>query len=429
MSEALATSADLAVINRGETAVVVLPRLQLGPWRYSGLFLIVFGLVFAGFPLAMIGSMTGMLRGPGAAGVPLLFFAILSAVAVPFVLAGCAPLFIGLFILACGRFDLQVTPRQLRTVMRVGPFHWTRKRPLPAVTGLRVARHAPQEAPNMTGVRGAALLADCSARKPLLLAAGYPQALLVTAANLLVEELQRRNYTQILRPGTAGAPVPAVSVEPAPRDDATAEDDSEASAHAGGAKRAEVVPAEPEALAPPPNSKIICLTDADTLTFVLPRTGFRGAAGFFLFFSIFWNAVSWAVFSVFLVDFIRQPNAGEVLGLLFMLVFVAIGVATFLGAIQLAYRKAVILATRDALVVTQKGPVRNREFQWAPGQISSIRREHSGTKINDRPLSELRIYSQDAGHKGFFDGRDEAELNWLAASLREFYRLVLRSGP
>ena len=133
------------------------------------------------------------------------------------------------------------------------------------------------------------------------------------------------------------------------------------------------------------------------------------------------------MFIAFLVNFLHERTFADFLPLLFILLFVAIGIATFLAAIQLAFRKAVVLATRDALVVTQKGPVRNREFEWTRDQLLAIRRDLSGTKINDRPLSELRIDfkdpAKDSAHKGFFDGRDEPELDWLASNLRTFYAL------
>lgn len=181
----------------------------------------------------------------------------------------------------------------------------------------------------------------------------------------------------------------------------------------------------------PAGSTITVLTEADgkLLTLILPRTGFRGTALAFLIFSSFWNLVSWGVFSVFLIDTIRHPSFDSALLLLFMLLFVAVGILTAAASIQFAYRKSVIVATPDALVITQAGPFRKSDAQWAPADLSDICVGPSGTKINGVPVPELQIHSKNQKIAGFFDGRTDNELAYLAASLCTYYSVTPPPKP
>jgi hypothetical protein len=143
-----------------------------------------------------------------------------------------------------------------------------------------------------------------------------------------------------------------------------------------------------------------------------------------LTFAIFWDAISFTIFGVFLADMIRKPSLDALGGLAFISLFVAIGVVMLLSAIQLAFRKAVILATRQSLVFTQTGPVRKVEYQWTAAELAAVRCANSGTEVNDRPLKQLQIGgSGGTAQRGVLTGRDEAELEWLAATLRWFYRV------
>jgi hypothetical protein len=173
----------------------------------------------------------------------------------------------------------------------------------------------------------------------------------------------------------------------------------------------------------PANSTITFLPAADSLTFIIPRTGVKGVALFFLIFSLFWNTVTWIVTISFIVMFLSHPSLENVLPLLFLLIFIAIGAFMFLAFLQTAFRKAVIVATPASLVLTQQGPVRSREYQWTPADLKSIRADYSGTTINNRRLKELKVtLAADKTH-GFFDGRDDNELAWLAQTLRQYYSL------
>jgi hypothetical protein len=177
----------------------------------------------------------------------------------------------------------------------------------------------------------------------------------------------------------------------------------------------------PEPPARPANSTITYLPAPDSLTFIIPRAGLRGAAPTLLFFCLLWNIVVWIVFIVLTRNFIAQPNSESALLILFLLLFVGAGALLFFAFIRMAFTMAVIVATPATLVITQKNPLFKRESNWTSNDLKSIAAQGSGTKVNNRPLKELRIILTTDKTHGFFDGRDDAELHWLAQTLRNYY--------
>jgi hypothetical protein len=173
----------------------------------------------------------------------------------------------------------------------------------------------------------------------------------------------------------------------------------------------------------PVDSKVQCVEGEGTVTFVVPRTGFRGAAGFFLFFSVIWNGVTWTVFGFFLVDLVSHPSIEGFFPVVFLLLFVGVGIFTALVAVQFAFRRAVVVATEASLVFTQTGPVRNQERQWARGEIVTIYDGPSGSTINDRPVRELQVHVKGGERCGMLAGQGDGDLVWMAGVLRRFYGL------
>ena len=76
-------------------------------------------------------------------------------------------------------------------------------------------------------------------------------------------------------------------------------------------------------IAKPEYSKIESYTAEDSFGMNLPAQSFNGTSFFFLFFTTFWNAITW----VFVVTSISQQEIGI---FLFSLPFVAVGICTFL---------------------------------------------------------------------------------------------------
>jgi len=134
-------------------------------------------------------------------------------------------------------------------------------------------------------------------------------------------------------------------------------------------------------------------------------------------------AVPMFVFVV--LDFARAPSFENFMPVGFLSIFVTIGTAFLLGSVQVAFRKAVLLATRESLVFTQSGPLRKSERQWGAGELAAICCGNSNTAVNGKKLQQLTVTTKGEGARvdGMFVGREEGELQWLASMLHDFYAL------
>jgi hypothetical protein len=330
----------------------------------------------------------------------------------PFLLVGCIPILAGVAILFSHHAEIQITAAHLIAREHIGPFRFPRRRPLSAITALIVG---PSNVVAPVGSPEAALHAirvECSPpHKSLRAAWRYSPDTVAAVAQFLADELERHRRTITLRDDAPKSPVSLSFDLPKPEP---------ALAPAARLPASELPPPQPA------NSTITFLPTPDALTFIIPRTGFRGTAGFFLLFALFWNTITCCVGGGFLVSWFQQPTLGDLFPFVFIFLFLAIGVGLALTAVQTAFRKAVLLASRDSLVFTQTGPIRNTEHQWSPVDLTAIRVENSGTEVNDRPLKQLQVHftrNNAPSHRGVLTGRDETELRWLAATLRAFYRV------
>lgn len=428
--------AEIEVINAGDSTRVVLPwRARTAP-AWVGLFPIGFGLIFAGFavfwflealemfPAAAPPVFEGGPEAPGpeARDVPagpapgFNWWNIFPAMfGLPFLIAGLFPIFAGILLFFRNRAEIVISPRELVAVERAGPLRFSRKRSLGSITGIRVGRSAVSSkgAPVLPAyglfADGAPGGAGTGKTAALRLAQRYPLEMIAPLAHYLVEEIQRHRALGALTvEGTAGgSPSLGVTMDPDPEPAA-----------------ADVPPAMEEPLPEQPaESKITLLRTGESLTFMVPATGFRSPTPFFfVMFSLFWNGITFCVGAGFVVALISEPSLENLLALGFISIFVAVGVGMALAAVQTARRKAVLLATRESLVFTQTGPIRSMEHHWAPGEIRRIRVGNSGTKVNNRPLQQLQVFGKDA-HEGLLTGREPEELEWMAAQLRAFYHV------
>jgi hypothetical protein len=173
----------------------------------------------------------------------------------------------------------------------------------------------------------------------------------------------------------------------------------------------------------PAGSSVIFVGTPDSLTFSIPAFGFRRMALSMMIFAVIWEGMTLRLYVEILYTLLPRFEMKDLFSILFPLVFVAVGVFLGMGAIQIAFRKAVILATMDSLVFTQKGPFRSAEFQWKPEELQAICADYSGSAVNGRRLRELQIHPVSGKKRGLMDGRNDNELEWIAATLRAFYQL------
>ncbi|MBI1375699.1 MAG: hypothetical protein GC159_23570 [Phycisphaera sp.] len=115
---------------------------------------------------------------------------------------------------------------------------------------------------------------------------------------------------------------------------------------------------------------------------------------------------------------------------------IAFGVTLFAGAIGFMWlawrytrRRAVIEVRRGRLTIDYVGVFGKRRYAWSADELAAVVCGNSGTKINDRPLRELQVRPKGGGKVGFFEGRDDDELLWLAYRLHHALGLAEPGDP
>jgi len=370
-----------------------LPRRPLGALRWIGLVPLGFGAVFSGF--AVLWMLAAALTARGALGWVFVLWG------VPFVVAGCVPMAIGLLILA-GRSVIELRDGTLRVIEEAGPIRWTRTRPAGSIARF-VLKTPPSNQPVPPWLAQAGIMsglaAVCRGQKPLVIAPGYPH----TWSAALAAELARRcavsTPSQILQ----RQPVPVDAEEMSP-------------------EQTEIKPVEH--LDQPAGSHIVLEATGDGVVLTIPPQGlWRGSKGLLLA-GLIWCAVM-AIFTVLVAGTAEQAPWPV---LLFLAGFWLIGIALLVGAVNLGRRRATLTVRADGLSMRQIGLFGAKQAEWSRDQIASVVAGPSGMEINGVPVLELQIQRKDGRKTGFLAGRSDAELQWLAAVLR--YALVCqRSEP
>jgi hypothetical protein len=173
----------------------------------------------------------------------------------------------------------------------------------------------------------------------------------------------------------------------------------------------------PDVIEQPGSSRARIEQTPEALTIVLPAVGvWKGSKGMITF-SLVW-CVFMAVFSGFTLFAARNSKMIALPFLLFILLFWAIGLAMFLGAVNMGRRRALLMVTRGEFRIAQESLFGKKAWAWARDQVAAVRADRSGMEVNHRPVIELQVHATDGKKIGLFSGRDEVELQWIATILR-----------
>lgn len=316
---------------------------------------------------------------------------------------------LGMLILGVGlvlgrsRCEVEVSAGRLLLSERVGPFAWRFKRRTgdvrhlvlqagPAIAGSACDQAAPSSSDGAFGC----IVAGGAGRNRLLIGLGYPLAVLKPLAERLAADL---NTTTVLS-HAQGDPVTVVDADQA--------------------REAELA----RLLEHPPKTDIVLKTLPDGVALSVPAAGlWRGSKGLFLF-AILWNGFITVFVSVLLAGWVRNRGGGgppAALGL-FMIPFLAVGVAVLLIAVNMGRCHVLLAVTGGALTVRQIGPFKTRESHLPLTDIADIRVGPSGMSVNNRPVLELQIHPHEGKKVGLLSQRSEDELRWLAAVLQKAVR-------
>lgn len=343
-----------------------LPRRPLGPLRWLGLLPLGFGAFFSLFAAGWM--LTAASLGGGWLGW------VFALWGVPFFFAGFPPMAIGLAVLI-GRCDIELRDGVLHMTERAGFLHGSRRQPVNAIKRFNIRAADAANAPGFLGAL-AALDADCGKPKPFLIAIGYPREWL----HAVGDDLAR--HCNLATPGRVLA-----------ADKLTVETVTEP-------LRPPQPVAQEENLNQPAGSTVILEPLADGFMLRVPPAGlWRGNKGLVIF-GVIWWAVAAAVTGWFTLF--------------------AVGVAGVLAlAARLGGRRATIQATSDLLRIAYVGFFRTHTMDWTREGLVAICVGPSGVEVNHKPVLELQIHPV-AGRKfGFLADRDVAELQWIAAVLRQ----------
>jgi hypothetical protein len=378
-----------------DDASYTLPVRPLGKLRWIALFFVGFGVLFGSFPATnLFRILKGVTAGKSdVAGIGFAVFLI------PFVIAGLIPLGLGLLVLF-GRCRVEWRERRLSILDFAGPFRWRRRLQKSRILKLTVSAGGARinNRPATTGPLAdlAALLAEFEEGKPRLVAIGYPRDWL----EALADDLSARV-------GATASTLPPPPVEVVNMDETRA--------------------AAPEIVPKPPDSLVRVEPRPDGIALVVPPAGLRkGSKGLFGF-GIVW-CLFMSVFTGILVFSGKNTRGTPGVAWAFVGVFWLIGLSMLAGAINMGRRRAMLLVESGQLKVAQIGIFGAKKWEWNRDDIAAIRADASGITVNNVPVIELQIHPARGGKAGFFAGRDEQELRWMASELRQALKLPAKGS-
>ncbi|HKS37924.1 MAG TPA: hypothetical protein VJW76_12080 [Verrucomicrobiae bacterium] len=375
-----------------------LPVRPLGPLRWLGWFPVGFALFFLWMPVSgLIRLLNQALKGTADTGEWFggLFY-------VPFIVGGLIPFALGLFILF-GRCRVEWRQKRLSILDHAGLVRWRRRLPKGRIRKFTVRSGGAKinDKPVTSGPLAelGALLAEFEVGRPRMVAFGYPRDWL----QALAEDLSAR----VGATASALAP-PAVeltdllTVSQPQFDDVTHK---------------------------PADSRVKVEPRSNGFVLLVPPAGLRkGSKGLFGF-SIIW-CLFMSVFTGFLVFASGQKSGGTSIGAwAFIGLFWLVGLGMLAGAINMGRRRAMLLVENGRLSLAQIGIFGAKKWDWNRDGLSAIRADASGMAVNDVPVIELQIHPVGGKKAGFFAGRDEQELRWLATELRRALKLPAAANP
>jgi hypothetical protein len=369
------------------------PVRPVGWFRVLGLLPIGFGLYFLWTPgQTVLESIQRLIQGNRDFGT-LLF----SLFPLLFVVAGCIPLILGLFVLF-GRCRVEWREGTLRSSERVGPFRWTRRMPRKNIQKLeviatmsRTGNAPPKELENFSLLT---VLYEDGTRKFLVL--GYPKDWLLAVA----QELKSRIGSASLTSESPEVEVVEQLEEPEQKDDSIFEQ--------------------------PAGSTIQFQQLRSGIRLSVPAAGlWKGSKGLF-FFALLWCAFCGVFTGLFLFDHFKKEEALTSGFWVFVPLFWFAGLGMLAGAINMGRRRAEVLAESGRLQIQTTGLFGTKQREWARGEVAAVRMDASGMEVNERPVLELQVHPVTGKKAGFLAGRDEAELRWMAALLRRALQVPAR---
>lgn len=407
MSTSLPPEIQTVTTPRGE--LIDLPSRYVGCLRVAAVPVIVLGLVFAGGGLAISLFASGWYHrlsgGAGPVDIALV------VIGVTFFLMGLVPVVAGCFMFG-GRNRIELRDDRLIATQRSGPLRWRREMAIKDVRKLEVKTGNPENTPKGSNPMLGALnvVLDGGTRRNL--AWGYHKDTLRALADYLVERCQSRTGATLM-PSNA----PAIEIE-----ERTLGQDRELEKIMRAKEAAgEHVPDNTVDVPPQPTDSIVIYEPhEDGMTITVPPMGVhKGSKGMFGL-AVLWNGFMAVVTAGWL--FAGKKN-DPVIAYIVIPLFWVVGIAFLLGAVNAGRRRAILDVVSDTLLITRKTLFKTTQQEVHRDNIQSIRRDASGTKINDVPVLNLQVRLHKGKKISMLSQLTNDELSWIAALLREALRV------
>jgi len=229
-----------------------------------------------------------------------------------------------------------------------------------------------------------------------LIAAAYPEELLVSVATAIADELNRSQSTSVTivreRVGDESAP----------------------SAQNVTVQHLSEEQFEQEEFSLPPGSPLEIIDEDGSVVVKVPQKSLREGSGGLFTFSLMWNGVLLFI-SSFLV--IGGVNGGVWPMVLILGFFWIVGIGMLFGAFYMARQRAMI-GVKDGLLFIERNTIFGTKWtEFAAEKIESIEMGHANMEVNGKPVMNLRITPLTGEPARMFSHLDNRELRWLAQKL------------
>jgi hypothetical protein len=191
-----------------------------------------------------------------------------------------------------------------------------------------------------------------------------------------------------------------------------------------------IVRNEPVRLAQPENTKVVLTRAGGKIAVALPKGGFSGIGCFFLFFSLFWNSITWTMFIANLLGMLKTRNSlgkmvaqgFDFVALLFLTPFVLIGAGALAAALYCIYGEVTLAMDRDNVLFQRQVFGWKWERSYPFSDIKDIRLTEAYQQ-NKVPVYGIGIHLHSKPMALTFGSNlSDEEKDWLLGELHGFWQ-------
>jgi len=183
----------------------------------------------------------------------------------------------------------------------------------------------------------------------------------------------------------------------------------------------------PERAEMPGGTKVRFTRDRWNLAAILPRGAPRGFGCFMLFFTIFWNTITWTF--VLGALFGDAPDGFQWAVLLFMVPFVLIGIVTLILALYGLFGRCSFAMNASEILIVYKVFLFRFRRRYRTPDLERVALAQ-GYKQNDSPVMGVGLFMKGrASPVVFGTGLSDEEKRWLAWEVHDFKRGLPPPGP